>query len=220
MGTPAAVVIAAVAGYLLGSVPVAQLVARREGVDLFAVGDRNPGYWNARGHLSRRASALVFAGDAGKGALAAALGRALAGPWWVGYVAAGAAMVGHAWPVFAHFRGGRSVLTFVGAMAILSLIAAAISAAVCAGVTLVSRRFAWGARAGVFGFPVVQAFLEPRAHVAATGALMCFIGLRFAMAAVDDRRHAASAVPPAPPRALRAHESGGEAGDSRSVGEG
>jgi glycerol-3-phosphate acyltransferase PlsY len=220
METPGAAVIAAVVGYLLGSIPVAQLVARREGVDLLAVGDRNPGFWNARSHLPRRTSALVFAGDAGKGALAAAIGRALPGPWWVGYVAAGAAMVGHAWPVFARFRGGRSVLTFVGAMVVLSPLAAAISALACIVVTVVTRRFAWGARVGIFGFPVVQAFMEPRAHVAATGALMCLIGLRFAMAAVADRRRAVSAVAPPPPGALRAHEPGAQAGDGRAVGEG
>src|SRR4051812_28708679 len=114
MGTTAAVVIGAVVGYLVGSIPRAHLVARGGGIGLLAGGDRNPGYWTARSCLSRRASILVFAGDAGKGALAAAVGRALGGPWWVGYVAAGAAMVGHAWPVFARFHGGRSVLTFAG----------------------------------------------------------------------------------------------------------
>ena len=144
--------IAVAAGYLLGSIPVAQLVAHRAaGVDLRAVGDRNPGFWNARGHLSRRAAVIVFAGDAGKGALAAAVGRALGGPWWIGYVAAGAAMVGHAWPVFARFRGGRSVLTFVGAMAVLSPVAFAISLAACLLVWALTRRSSgvpgWGSSA-------------------------------------------------------------------------
>jgi glycerol-3-phosphate acyltransferase PlsY len=219
MGTPATAVIAVVAGYLLGSIPIALLVARRDGVDLLAVGDRNPGYWNARCHLSRRASVLVFAGDVGKGALAAGLGRAIGGPWWIGYLAAGAAMVGHAWPVFARFRGGRSVLTFVGAMAVLAPIAAAISLAACLLVWLVTHRFDWGARVGIFGFPFVQAFLDPRSHVAATGLLMCIIGLRFAMAAAVERRRVRSAVAPPAPPALRPHEAGPEAGDGRTIGE-
>ena len=96
-------------------------------------------------------------------------------------------MVGHAWPVFAGFRGGRSVLTFVGGMLVLATVPALIAAAVCAVVTLVTRRFAIGARVAVFGFPLIQALFEPRARVAATGALMCIIGLRFAMAAYAER---------------------------------
>jgi glycerol-3-phosphate acyltransferase PlsY len=175
-------------GYLLGSVPVAVLVARQRGVDIRAVGDRNPGYWNAKESLGRRAAVPVFVGDVTKGVLAATAGLVLGGPWWVGYAGVGAAMVGHAWPVFAGFRGGRSVLTFVGGMIVLAPLPALIAAGVCVVVTLVTRRFAIGARIAVFGFPVIQALFEPRARVAATGALMCIIGLRFAMAAYAERR--------------------------------
>jgi acyl phosphate:glycerol-3-phosphate acyltransferase len=50
-------------------------------------------------------------------------------------------------------------------------------------VSVVTRRFALGARVGVFGFPVLQLLVEPKERVAATGACMCIIGLRFAMAA-------------------------------------
>ena len=188
--TGLAVLLTAIAGYLLGSVPVAVLVGRAHGVDLRTVGDRNPGYWNAKEVLGRRAALPVFVGDALKGAIAAAVGLALGGPWWVGYVGGAAAMVGHAWPVFAAFQGGRSVLTFVGAMVVLAPLPAAIALVVCLVVSLVTRRFAYGARVAVFGFPIIQAFFEPRSHVAATGALMCIIGLRFAMAAVAGRRTA------------------------------
>jgi len=196
--TAAAVVVTAVAGYLLGSIPVAVLVGRTRGVDLRNVGDRNPGYWNAKEVLGRRAAIPVFAGDVAKGALAAGLGRLLGGPWWVGYVGAAAAMIGHAWPVFAGFRGGRSVSTFVGAMVVLAPLPAAIALVACVVVTAVTHRFAVGARVAVFGFPLIQALFEPRAHVAATGALMCIIGLRFALAAASACRRSAR-VGPAPP---------------------
>jgi glycerol-3-phosphate acyltransferase PlsY len=64
------------AGYVLGSVPVADLVARRRGAaDLRTVGDRNPGYWNAKESLGRRAAVPVFVGDVAKGALASGVGR-------------------------------------------------------------------------------------------------------------------------------------------------
>jgi glycerol-3-phosphate acyltransferase PlsY len=190
--TGPALVLTVVIGYLVGSVPVAVLVARARGVDIRAVGDRNPGYWNAKESLGRRAAVPVFVGDVAKGALAAATGLLLGGPWWVGYAGVAAAMVGHAWPVFAGFRGGRSVLTFVGGMLVLAPIPALVAAAACVVVTLVTGRFAIGARVAVFGFPFIQALFAPRARVAATGALMCIIGLRFAMAAYAERRAIAS----------------------------
>lgn len=189
--TGPALLLAVAIGYLLGSIPVAVVVARARGVDIRSVGDRNPGYWNAKDALGRRAAVPVFVGDVAKGALAAGVGIVLGGPWWIGYAAVAAAMVGHAWPVFAGFRGGRSVLTFVGGMLVLAPLPALIAAAVCLVITLVTHRFAIGARVAVFGFPLIQAAFEPRAQVAATGALMCIIGVRFAMAAYSGRRASA-----------------------------
>ena len=181
---------AVVTGYLIGSIPVAGLVARRRaGLDLRSVGDRNPGYWNAKEQLGRRAALPVFAGDVAKGTVAALIGLAVAagdGHWWLAYACGFAAMVGHAWPVFAGFRGGRSVLTFVGAALVLSPLTAAISIAVLLAVTAV-RGFAWGARAGMFAFPFVQLVVDGPYRTAATGCLMSLIGLRFAMAARAER---------------------------------
>jgi glycerol-3-phosphate acyltransferase PlsY len=51
-------------GYLLGSIPVALTVGAAHGVDLLAVGDGNPGAWNALEHLGARRAAPVFLGDA------------------------------------------------------------------------------------------------------------------------------------------------------------
>lgn len=181
-----AAVITGAVGYVIGSIPVADLVTRR---DLREVGDRNPGYWNAKETLGRRAALPVFVGDVVKGALAAGVGVLLApaGDWWVGYVAGFAAMVGHAWPVFARFRGGRSVLTFTGAMCVLSPVAAAISIGVLLVVLAATRSFAWGARAGVVVFPFVQIAVEGPYRTAATGCLMTLIGVRFVQAALVSR---------------------------------
>jgi acyl phosphate:glycerol-3-phosphate acyltransferase len=184
--------VAALVGYLLGSIPVAVLVARARGeVDPRSVGDRNPGYWNVATTMGPRAGVPVFVGDVAKGAAAGAVGLVLAeGAWGVGYVAVGAAMVGHAFPVFAGFRGGRSILTFVGGMAVLAPLAAALAVGVCVATSVATRRFAYGARAGVFGFPVLQLLVEPKERVAATGALMGIIGVRFLMARGADGRTA------------------------------
>ena len=171
-------VLAALIGYVLGSIPVALLVARRHGVDLRAVGDGNPGAWNALDQLGPRRAWPAFAGDGLKGTAAALAGLALGGIW-VAYAAAAAAMLGHAFPLFAGFRGGKSVMTFVGAAFVLSPLAALVCLAACLVVAAVLRSPAIGARVGVFGFPLAQVPFDPVEQVAATGALMCLIGALF-----------------------------------------
>lgn len=177
-------------GYLVGSVPLANLVARRSSIDLREVGDRNPGYWNAREVLGRRAAIPVFLGDLAKGVAGAGLGAALADPgqWWLAYVGAGSAMVGHAFPLFARFSGGRSILSFVGGALVFAPVPALFAVILLLAVFVVARSFAVAARVGFFAFPVIQILVEGPYRTAATGALMSFIGLRFAMARdVDDQ---------------------------------
>jgi acyl phosphate:glycerol-3-phosphate acyltransferase len=169
--------VAAAVGYLLGSIPVSILVARRYGVDLRRTGDGNPGAWNVLEQLGARRAWPAFVGDGAKGLAAGLAGHALGG-WWVAWTAVAAAMVGHALPLFAHLRGGKSVMTFAGGAFALSPPAALACAALCLVVSLV-RSFAWGARAAVFGFPLVQLITDPIGHVAGTGILMTLIGALF-----------------------------------------
>lgn len=187
-----AVLVTVTAGYLLGSIPVANIIAsRRDAADLRDVGDRNPGYWNARAILGRRAAMLVFVGDVAKGAAAAGIGAILATPgvWGLAYVGAGAAMVGHAFPVFAGFRGGRSISTFVGGALVFAPLTAAAAILVLIAVFLVRRSFALAARVGFVAFPFIQLAIDGPNRTAVSGVLMTFIGLRFLAA----HRHAASA---------------------------
>ena len=186
--------VAAIIGYLLGSIPVALIAGRRHGIDLREVGDGNPGAWNAMEQLGTSAALPVFAGDALKGLAAGLIGRALGDEAVAGaYAGVAGAMAGHALPVFAGFRGGKSIMTFAGGAFALSPPAAAAALGVCLLVTVASRRFAWGARAGVFGFPLVQLAFDPPGRVLATGLLMSFIGLRFATDRLLTRRTRAPA---------------------------
>jgi glycerol-3-phosphate acyltransferase PlsY len=187
-------VVAAVLGYVLGSIPVALLVARRHGVDLFATGDGNPGAWNALEQLGPRRALPAFLGDAAKGLAAALLGMALAG-WWGGFAGVAGAMIGHAFPLYTGFRGGKAVMTFVGGGLALSPWAAGVCLALCLATSLVFS-FKWGARAGVFAFPLVQLATDPIAHVMATGLLMTLIGALFLL----DTSGRARSAPAAPPR--------------------
>jgi glycerol-3-phosphate acyltransferase PlsY len=95
-------------------VPTADLVARRMGGrDLRAGGSGNPGAANALALLGRRAGTLVLAGDVGKSAVAGIMGRAIAGSTGA-HLAGTASVVGHCWPVWNGFRGGKGVAAGVG----------------------------------------------------------------------------------------------------------
>ena len=187
-------VLSAIVGYVLGSVPVALIVARRHGVDLYRTSDGNPGAWNALEQLGPRRAWPAFVGDAVKGTLAGGAGLLLSGgDVWAGYVAVAAAMLGHAFPLFARLRGGKSVLTFAGGMLAVAPLAGAIGLAVCLAVSLGARSFALGARAGIFGAPLFQLAVDPPERVAATGALMALVGALFGLRALQARRAGTSA---------------------------
>jgi acyl phosphate:glycerol-3-phosphate acyltransferase len=193
-------VVAVIIGYLLGSIPVSLLVARRHGVDLYATGDGNPGAWNALEQLGARRAWPAFIGDAAKALVAGLIGVALDG-FWCGYAAVAAAMLGHAFPAFAGLRGGKAVMTFVGGAFALSPLAAACALALCAAVSAAARSFAWGARAGVFAYPAIQLAFDPVERVWATGGLMCLIGALFGLARLSGRRGPSTSAADAPPTA-------------------
>jgi glycerol-3-phosphate acyltransferase PlsY len=190
---------AIIMGYLLGSIPVSLLVARRYGLDLRQTGDGNPGAWNALEQLGPRRAAPAFLGDAAKALVAGLIGHAI-GDWWVAYAAVAAAMVGHALPVFAHFHGGKAVMAFVGGSFALAPLAAGAALLLCGAITAATS-FKWGARIGVFAYPAIELAFAPVAYVIATGALMSLIGALFGIDALRSRSgratRAAGAAPPA-----------------------
>ncbi len=110
----AALILAAVVGYLVGAVSPATLLARARGVDLRAIGSGNPGASNAGRALGRKTGILVAVLDVAKGAAPAALfgledHRA-------GLVAGLAAVLGHVTSPYLRGRGGKGVATAAGAI--------------------------------------------------------------------------------------------------------
>lgn len=165
-------------GYAFGCIPVANLVARRHGTaDLRSIGDRNPGYWNARERLGRRQALPILFLDAGKGAAGAGLGLMIAGPWggvlgWTG------AIVGHMFPVTQRFRGGRSVLCLAGGAIVMAPLACLV-AGVVLGVVTWRWGFARGAQAGLIVAPFAIWAIDGAGLVLfAAVTLLCLIGLR------------------------------------------
>jgi glycerol-3-phosphate acyltransferase PlsY len=113
--------------YLLGALPSAYLFTRwitRE--DIRALGSRNAGAANVFRVVSRPAGMLVFLLDAGKGAAGVMLIRAARlGGWWP--LAGGvAAVLGHCFPVYLRFRGGRGLAASLGALLALMPVETAI----------------------------------------------------------------------------------------------
>lgn len=107
--------------YVLGSVPFAVVVSRLMGLsDPRSFGSRNPGATNVLRTGNRLAAALTLLGDAGKGWLAvfatSAVAAALGLPDFVVAAAGLAAFLGHVFPVFLGFRGGKGVATALGVL--------------------------------------------------------------------------------------------------------
>ena len=175
--------LAMVIGYLIGSIPVADAVARRAGApNLRDVGDKNPGFWNSRTVLSRNQSLTIFVGDLLKGVISVVIAQELSNDWRVWFLGAAAAMIGHAWPMFARFQGGRSVLTWVGAAIVLSPLPAAFCVLMFVLFWAATRDFSHGVKIGVVLYPFAQWYADGVWFAAATGVLMSIIGVRFAMA--------------------------------------
>jgi glycerol-3-phosphate acyltransferase PlsY len=182
------VIAAVVVAYLLGALPIANTVARLGGVvDLRDVGDRNPGFWNARANLRPRLAALVFLGDTAKGVGAVIVAQQASTDWRIHYLAGAAAMIGHAWPATATFRGGRSVLTWVGATLVLSPWPAVFCIAILLLWWMSTQMFAYSVRVAIVVFPFIQLYRDGQWRTAASGALMTLIGLRFLLAWRADR---------------------------------
>jgi len=112
--------IAAVAGYILGSIPFGLVMAKLFGLgDIRQIGSGNIGATNVLRTGNKLAAFLTLVLDAGKGAIAVVIARALFGEGAAG-VAGLFAVLGHLFPLFLRFKGGKGVATFLGTLLALS----------------------------------------------------------------------------------------------------
>ncbi|MCP4686344.1 MAG: glycerol-3-phosphate 1-O-acyltransferase PlsY, partial [bacterium] len=120
----AATLILVLVAYLIGAVPFGLLVARFYGVpDIRKVGSGNTGATNVYRTSGPGAAAWVFLLDIGKGVLPVLLARQLSPGWWPQDVfllaVAMAAVIGHIFPVYLKFRGGKGVNTALGGLLVI-----------------------------------------------------------------------------------------------------
>jgi glycerol-3-phosphate acyltransferase PlsY len=152
--------LALILGYLLGSIPTGYLAGRLRGIDIRTIGSGSMGATNVFRAMGAKIGAAVLAVDVLKGLAAVLVGTAIADPTW-GILAGALAMVGHAFPVWLRFKGGKGVATGLGvvfgivpvaaALVVPLWIAIAVStrlvsvASICAAIALPAVAYTMGA---------------------------------------------------------------------------
>ncbi len=132
-----------VVGYLLGSFSTGILVASKKGHDIRAEGSHNTGASNALRILGLKGGALTFAGDFLKAALAVCAGLLIGGQL-CGMMGGLGAVLGHNWPLFFGFKGGKGIACSTAVLLILFPWQGLVSAALCLLVIYFTRYISIG----------------------------------------------------------------------------
>ena len=167
--------IAAVAfGYLAGSIPFAFLLARRGGVDLRRAGSGNVGAANVLRTSGARNAMMALCLDGVKGTLAVLVAQRFSGEPATPVAGGLASIIGHIYPVWLGFRGGKGVATAGGVFVVLTPPAVAVAALVFAIAIWVTRYISVGSIAAAITLAVTAAAMDVPAAVA-VGALITAI---------------------------------------------
>jgi glycerol-3-phosphate acyltransferase PlsY len=154
--------------YLLGSVPTAVWIGKTfYGTDVRKHGSKNAGATNTFRVLGKPAGFMVFFLDVAKGYLAILIVQEFYDSTdeliisTVKVLAAIAAVLGHVFPIFANFKGGKGVATAFGILLALTLQAAGICFAIFLFIWLISNYVSLGSITAAFFYPIVQFFINP-----------------------------------------------------------
>ncbi|PTW50059.1 glycerol-3-phosphate 1-O-acyltransferase PlsY [Rhodovulum kholense] len=163
-----------VGGYLLGAVPFGLVMARLFGLgDLRKIGSGNIGATNVLRTGNKLAAFLTLVLDAGKGGIAVLIARALAGED-AAQIAGGAAFLGHLFPVYLGFKGGKGVATFLGTLLALAWPVGIAACATWAAVAAALRYSSLSALAAAALAPIWAIVLN-RAEVALLTAVLAVL---------------------------------------------
>ena len=166
--------ICAVLGYLLGSVPFAVIVSRAFRLaDPRSFGSGNPGATNVLRSGSKKAAALTLLGDAAKGWLAMFVAARVGAGDTAIAVAGLAAFLGHVFPFTLKFRGGKGVATALGVLLGFAAALAGMTAAIWLSVVLITRYSSLAALAAATTAPVLTAWLLGRTETTVLVGVMC-----------------------------------------------
>lgn len=153
------VIFAGVVGYLLGSANSALIVGKFYGVDIRQHGSGNAGATNALRTLGKKAALFVLIGDLAKGIISYLIGYYLAGG--LGALAGGtAAILGHNWPLYFKFKGGKGVLTSLAVVLMMDWRIALIILGIFIVIVALTRYVSLGSIIGAALFPIISLLLN------------------------------------------------------------
>jgi glycerol-3-phosphate acyltransferase PlsY len=173
---PVSVVLALLLGYLLGSVPFGLLISRAAGLgDIRKIGSGNIGATNVlrTGRKDLAAATLIL--DGGKGAAAVLMAYAMG---WRPEIAGAAAFLGHCFPVWLKFRGGKGVATFLGTLLALWFPAGIFACAIWLAGALATRYSSFGALLAAAASPLVLYTMGKPAFAAAVFVMTVVVFVR------------------------------------------
>lgn len=150
-----------VVSYLIGSISFSYLIAKKlAGIDIRTQGSGNAGATNTLRVLGKGPGIVVLVLDALKGAIAMGIAHWITGGNPVAYAISGIfAIVGHNWPVFFGFRGGKGIATTLGVALALSPMAFLISAVITVIVIAITRYVSLGSLVFVTLLPILLWFM-------------------------------------------------------------
>jgi glycerol-3-phosphate acyltransferase PlsY len=149
-------------GYFLGAIPFGLLLTRLIGIDIRQVGSGNIGTTNVLRTGNKGLAAATLLLDAGKGAVAVVVARWLGGEA-AALLAGAAAFVGHCFPVWLRFRGGKGVATILGITLAAAPLAGVAALLTWLGGALATRYSSVGGMAAALACPVAAWALAPQA---------------------------------------------------------
>lgn len=156
------------AGYLLGSIPLGLILSRtRLGIDIRQTGSGNIGATNVLRVLGKKAALITLVGDVLKGALPALVGRSLNFTDPALALLALCPIIGHIFPIFAGFRGGKGVATGIGMLAVVMPAVAPWAVLIWVVVLLLTRYVSLSSILATLSVPIAAALGgEPGSFVA------------------------------------------------------
>jgi glycerol-3-phosphate acyltransferase PlsY len=164
-------VFSVVVAYLVGSVPFAYLLARRRGIDLRLTGSGNVGASNVLRTTGVKRAVAAMSLDAVKGAVAVLVAERMSTGAATPVVAGLASVVGHVYPVWLGFRGGKGVATAAGVFAVLAPMALTAASAVFLVAVWITRYISVGSLAAAITL-VATAVVTDLPSAVAVGALI------------------------------------------------
>lgn len=166
--------IIAIISYCIGSISTSYIIAKRMmGVDIRTQGSGNAGSTNVLRTLGKKAGALTFLGDLLKGVVAVLIARLIAYGMHIdmvnsSYIAVVFVVIGHNWPVFLGFRGGKGVATSLGAMIAINPIIALSCFAFFILIVYVTKYVSLGSVLSICTSPIIMLVIGNYKGVAVT----------------------------------------------------